>query len=104
MAALIPPDHPDAPKYWRYETGGDLRPAIERYLEHPRKVTVRDVVLIRAYIRQWIDSPVWDANPHATAESRRVLAALRIRATGISNLADISAWFAAAASNGLDPL
>jgi hypothetical protein len=32
MSTLLPPDHPDAPKYWTYESSGVLKPAVEKYL------------------------------------------------------------------------
>jgi hypothetical protein len=60
---LLPPDHPQAPKYWMNETGG-LVPAIKRYLKGLAP-DADDVNLIRAYLRQWIDSPVWDVGDAA---------------------------------------
>jgi hypothetical protein len=63
MASPIPaPGSASAPKYWRDEVGGQLRIAVENYL-FDRVMTIRDVAFMRAYFRQWINSPVWDMNP-----------------------------------------
>ena len=107
--ALPPPGHPDAPRYWRHETGGALRVAVENYLNNRLK-TVRDVVLMRAYLCQWIDSPVWEMNPHLTEGGPAALAALaalnalRLRARRIQTVADIHRWIHDALAEGHDPL
>ena len=100
----IPVDDPRAPKYWRYETGGELAAAVTRYLHRPRDLSAYDVALIAAYVQQWIDSPAWEANPHANEEGRARLAELRIRARHIKTIADLHRWFASAISEGMDPL
>jgi len=104
MAGLLPLSHPLAPKYWRAETSGVLAPAIERYLLRPKTLTPRDVSLIRAYIRQWIDSPAWDANPHGNEAQRANLNELRSLAARITTVADLRHWFDAALDMGIDPL
>jgi len=104
MAGLLPPGHPLAPRYWRDETSGVLAPAIERYLTRPRDLTVRDIGLIRAYIRQWIDSPMWDANPHADAAQRANLRELRSLAANVASVGDLRHWFDVALDMGHDPL
>jgi hypothetical protein len=102
--ALPPPDHPDAPKYWMYETGGLLASALERYLKHPSRLTVRDLGLIRAYVCQWIDSPVWNQNPHGGLRWLEELADLRRTAHAIASPRTLATWLAAAVSAGVDPL
>lgn len=98
--SLPHPSDPDAPKYWRHETGGRLRIAVEAFL-FERLMTVRDVALMRAYLRQWIDSPAWDMNPmHDPAP----LAALRASAAKIQSVGDIRRWIKAALDQGIDPL
>jgi hypothetical protein len=102
--ALPPPGSPDAPKYWRHETGGRLAIAVENFLNN-RLMTVRDVALVRAYLVQWIDSPVWNLN--LTEDSKEELAALnalRLRARRISTVADIHHWINDALAEGHDPL
>jgi hypothetical protein len=98
---LIPPDHPDAPKYWMYETGGKLVPAMERYLKD-EPAEPDDVNLIRAYLRQWIDSPVWAAG--IESETRDRLSELRRNVREIRNRHDINIWLEFAANLAIDPL
>src|SRR5215472_8185500 len=104
MTPPIPLDDLRAPKYWRCETSGVLRPAVERYLTRPRSLTERDVALMAAYLSQWIDSPVWMMNAEASERSRAKIAELRIRARRIEGVNDIHAWLAAALNEGIDPL
>jgi hypothetical protein len=85
------------------EQGGQLAPAITRYLE-ARPLFVRDIALIRAYLRQWIDSDVWDQNPAAGPDEAAELAKLREKARAITDQRDIDEWIAAALAFGVDPL
>ena len=101
--ALPPPESPDAPKYWRNETGGALRIAVENYLNR-QVMTVRDVALMRAYLCQWIESPVWELNPSLDVRGRASLAFLRLRARRILTVQDIHRWIADATAQGHDPL
>ena len=103
MPAPLPLSHPLAPRCWRDETLGALAAAIEHYLTYGA-MTVRDVALIRAYLVQWIDSPVWDMNPDHSEESRRVLALLRSDARRIADAKCITAWLMRAMEQGIDPL
>lgn len=96
---LLPPDHPQAPKYWEYETGGQLAPAIQRYLENQPE-QLADVALIRAYLRQWIDSPVWDA----PADTKGTLAELRRTVRLLKTRKHIRDWLNCALDIGIDPL
>ena len=66
---MISPDDPRAPKYWMYEESGVLRPAVEAYL-NGEPLTAGQVKLMRLYLKQWIDSPVWDENPVADEDSK----------------------------------
>ena len=100
----ITPDDPRAPKYWMYETSGVLAPVVERYLRRPRSMTLEDIAVMRAYLRQWIDSPAWDQNPHAPIAARLALADLRRRAKAIASVNDIHEFLAAAGREGIDPL
>lgn len=92
-----------APGYWMNETGGELTPAVKRYLEG-RKLRPREVRLMQLYLQQWIDSPVWEENPHQDSESRQELERLRTWARHLTNRLAISAWIAAAMDIGIDPL
>jgi hypothetical protein len=102
--APMPREHPDAPRYWRNETTGKLAAAVHAYLDNPDAMTMREIGAMRAYLSQWIQSPVWDMNPAADAASRAALAALRSGVGAITNARDIHAWIAAAIEEGLDPL
>ncbi len=100
---LPPPDDPEAPKRWRHENGGQFREAVENYL-NARRMTVRDVALVRAYFTQWIDSPVWEITPSLDAKGSAALSALRLLARRIQTVADIHRWIHDALQEGHDPL
>ncbi len=92
---MLPPDHPDAPKYWMYETGGKLHPALMAYLTG-RPLDAEQIALIAAYLRQWIDSPVWAGGS--------ALAGLRDAARHIRTRADIELVIHTAVEMNMDPL
>jgi hypothetical protein len=91
------------PGYWRDGQGGELVPAMHRYLDG-LPLSIRDIALIRLYIQQWIDAEVWDTNPAQTDEGRLELAELRGLARGLSTRRAITAWIERAEDLGLDPL
>jgi hypothetical protein len=101
--AMVNPADPAAPGYWMDETGGELAGAIKRYL-HEEPLSIRDVQLIGAYFRQWINSPVWDANPSIDYEGRLALASMRQAARSLHNRAEIAEWLERAGEAGMDPL
>ena len=80
---------------------GNSSPAVHRYLEdqpaHPD-----DLSLLRAYLRQWIDSPVWDAG--ACANDQTDLANLRRDVRELRSRGDIARWLEQAFDLGIDPL
>jgi hypothetical protein len=86
-----------------YETGGHLAPAIKRYLDG-RPLQLGDIPLIRAYLCQWIQSPVWDKNPNQTPEGAILLAQLREQVLRIVDRSDIHKWVELAVEQGIDPL
>lgn len=100
---LPAPDDPRAPKYWTYETGGELAPALMRLL-HSEPLSERDISLIRDYCRQWIESPVWDRNPTHDAAGVAALATLRATVGGLTTAAKIRRWVMLAEDEGIDPL
>lgn len=106
VAAFRPPlpaDHPDAPKFWTYETSGVLKPVVEAYLRN-EPLTLRDIAVMRAYLRQWIMSPAWEMNPHGKSGDGLALSALRDRIDGIASRDDVERWLEAALEIGIDPL
>ena len=82
------------PGYWMNETSGVLKPAIMAYLTH-RPMTDSDIAAMRAYLRQWIDSPVWLGT--AIDQMREDVDTLTSRET-------IHAWLDRALQAGIDPL
>jgi len=99
-----PPIAPDKiPHYWRDETGGELGPAMWRYL-CSASLSLRDLALLHLYLRQWVDSPAWDGNPHLTEDSRKELAALRQQAAAARSRSEIDRLVNALVAFGMDPL
>lgn len=92
---LLRPEHPDAPKFWMNESSGVLAPVIEAYL-NGKELTVGQINLMRAYLYQWVKSPVW-------AESAAV-EVLRLRVAAIQTTEDVRAAIKKAVGLGMDPL
>lgn len=82
------------PFYWQNETSGVLRPAVEAYLRGG-DMEQSQIVALRAYLRQWINAPVW-VGPGVRA--------LRIAIDGLTSRAAIAAWLEDAQAEGIDPL
>ena len=100
---MLPADHPHAPKFWMNETGGKLIPAVRRYLADER-AEPGDADLLRAYLRQWIDSPVWDSGATDLTDGQTELAKLRKAVREIRTRHDVNAWLHDALNVGIDPL
>lgn len=92
---LLPPDHPDAPRYWMHETSGMLAPVVEAYLKGLR-LAPNQIKIMRAYLWQWVNSPVWG--------SSGALESLRLRVAAIKTRQDIHAAIESALDLGMDPL
>jgi hypothetical protein len=92
-----------APGYWMAETSGILRPAVEAYL-NDEPLTDQHIATLRAYLRQWIGSPVWDRNPHAGPEEHAWLDRMRADIEGLRTRAAIERWVSSAIDGGVDPL
>lgn len=92
------------PGYWMHETGEELIPAVRRYLDGKEPLSGRDVALLRAYLVQWIESPVWDQNPHLDDAGRAELQSLREAAGKLANRRAIDEWVEVATDWGMDPL
>ena len=82
------------PGYWMHETSGALRPAVEAYLRG-EEMTAGQIAAMRAYLRQWIMSPLWTGSR---------IHALRAVIDTLTTRDAISAWLAAAGAEGIDPL
>jgi hypothetical protein len=92
---LLPPDHPDAPKYWLHETSGELVPAVHAYLAGER-LNEYQIRLVKLYLWQWVRSPVW--GPSGALES------LKLRVAAIATSEDIARALKHAVDLGMDPL
>jgi hypothetical protein len=91
------------PGYWMYETTGLLRPVIKAYLRGD-PLDERQIAMMRAYLRQWVNAEVWDMNPHANEEDRAWLNALRLAVNFLTSREAITMWLEKAIEGGLDPL
>ena len=76
---------------------------MKRYLAG-ESLTLREIGLLRAYFRQWVDSLVWDQNPHQDPARAEELSALRASAVAIETQKDLEQWVARAVEFGMDPL
>jgi hypothetical protein len=97
-----PATAPQPPKYWIFERR-ELREAVRAY-RAGKVLTVRDVALMRAYLRQWVNSPVWEMNPHETDGGRQWLAELRERVQAIASRGDIAQALSIMTARRMDPL
>ena len=91
------------PGYWMNEMSGRLAPAVWTWLTFPGEITADDLALLRAYVIQWIDSPVWDPNPFADEQSRLILDMLRTNAHRIASGEDLANWVKLAVEFCVDP-
>ncbi len=94
---------PKPPGHWKDEGGEQFAPAITRYLKRER-LSNHEVGLIRAYLVQWIDSPVWDQSAVMQDAGRTELAELRRAAAKITNRKAIDEWIEVATDWGMNPL
>jgi hypothetical protein len=93
-AAPGPAPTPSFVGFWMNETGGVLQPAVFAYLKQ-EPMTLEQIALMRAYLRQWIASPYWQG---PTIDELR---------SGIDSLITVPAidrWLEAALHAGIDPL
>jgi hypothetical protein len=83
------------PGYWMNEQSGFLAPVVEAYIQG-EPMTLRDIGIMRAYLRQWIQAPVWNGG-EAIEELRRGI-------DEIISRAGIESWLERALDVGIDPL
>lgn len=93
------------PPYWRNETSGNLREAIETYIRYKAKEiqnppTTTHIKLIKSYLAMWIYSPAYIQSPGFEAEKK----ILRDTVEHINSVQDIDRWLDAAMEIGIDPL
>lgn len=85
--------HQTDPGYWQNETSGVLAPVVRAYLcgDH---LTARDVAVMRAYLRQWMEGP-WQGP---------LVDELRHKIDEILDRDGIARWLMLAAEAEIDPL
>lgn len=91
-----------APKHWMDEDAGAVEPAMRRFLKNEPE-QADDCMLIRLYLRQWIDSAKWDLSPHMSAEDRAELAVLRYMVRNLETRRHISEWLERVTDATMDP-
>lgn len=82
------------PGYWMNETSGVLRQAVQAYLSGD-EMTPDHIAAMRAYLRQWIDSPAWFGP---------AVPGLRATIDDLTSRGAIRMWLAVAERDGIDPL
>lgn len=92
-----------APGYWMHETSGVLRPVVEKFL-NGKILTSEEIATMRAYLLQWILSPVWSIHQYSDEESRQTLWELRVRARHLETMNELHQWLTDALDFGMDPL
>jgi hypothetical protein len=83
-----------APGFWRDETSGVLRPAVNGYLNH-QPMSGEQIAALRAYLRQWIAAP-WPPAPG--------IKSLRAKVDTLQSREAIEDWMDEALAEGIDPL
>jgi hypothetical protein len=82
------------PGYWMNEQSGKLKPAVLAYLKGEKLDDVQ-IGFIRAYLRQWIDAPMWQGDE---------IEELRQSVLGVCDRATIKDWLDDALKANIDPL
>jgi hypothetical protein len=86
----------DAPGYWKNETSGALRPAVEAYL-NGEPLNDEQIAVIRHYLAQWIYARGFDGGGEGVGRLRDTLGGLKSRRA-------IKRWLDDALEAGIDPL
>lgn len=92
---LPPPGSDAAPKYWTHETSGILGPVVQVFL-HGGILMGQEIVIMRSYLAQWVNSEAWAPGD--------ALEALRQRVAAIETHQDVKDAVVAAVALGMDPL
>lgn len=88
------------PGYWRDETSGVVADAVKAYLGGG-ELTEHQTRIMRLYLGQCINAPIWDQNPEGASPE---LAGLRDSIGSLTNRAQIARWINRALDIGIDPL
>jgi hypothetical protein len=90
----------DVPGHWMHETSGVLRDAVQAYYApeldpHAPPMTGEQIAVMRAYLRIWINAPLWRGP---------LIDVLRTQVNEITTRGDLDRWLARAVDQGIDPL
>lgn len=92
------------PHYWMHERSGVLAPVVKAFI-NGEALSPRQIMIMRAYLAQWILSPTWDENPYRQPESPvNKLQELRAGISRLDTVEDLQKWIDVAVMEGLDPL
>jgi len=81
--------------YWMAETSGVLRPIVAAYFNGD-SLSEYQVAVMREYLDQWINDPVWQPTAN--------LALLRSTVLHLKTRQDLDRWIDTAMDDGIDPL
>jgi hypothetical protein len=87
------------PLYWMDEQSGELKNAINAYLDHQIKgaaVTDGQIELIRDFLEYYVNAPCW--------QGEEELAYLRLAVREVRSAKAIAEWIDKAKALGMDPL
>lgn len=80
------------PLYWMNETTGVMRSAVIAFLDG--NATEKQLALVIAYCKAWVDCPVWEGN----------LAGIRKSIREVKTSDELKWWIHEALEEGIDPL
>lgn len=89
--------------YWRDQPDTELAHAIIDFVAC-NYLTENQISDIRAYLKTWIDNPVWDSNRYFFQEDRAALTGLRASVRALSTHSQIKNWIVRANYIGIYPL
>lgn len=83
------------PGFWMHETSGKLAPVVTKYIQR-KPLDDAEIVVMRAYLRQWIGADAWLESPG--------IKNLRLMVDKIVDMPTLDAWLDIAFEEGVDPL
>jgi hypothetical protein len=90
-----------APRYWRDHLSS-YGESMGRYIAG-EDMTIMDLMIVQTYLRQWVQSPVWE-DEQRPAAARLALSLLRMKARRANTREQLRSCMKMAAEMGMDPL
>jgi hypothetical protein len=93
------------PSYWRDETSGQIKKAVEAYWSHSRRdeLSPENVAILRIYLLHWAKAPCYRDDQYATEEDLIELDKAIAIAHNINNTEDIDITVNILMQLGIDP-